>query len=481
MGVFLMILNSRNSQNSGYAHSRRLRDICLIARPTGEVEERAETETSNRANMSAQPLHLPEFRYMHAKNKNLADFIYDPDIPCKRTLELFLAQVDQDVIADESLREMIQRQLPEGSSEEMIDERMVNLEELLEFTITNWLPRMTKESGNSTSRQDRSCKTANQVLVQASLVEGFKILYSVMIEEKTTEEEGGGKRKRLSRGRELTKDEKEKRKEEKEERCIKKKLKQRIFDIPSLMDAREEHERQGEEHIPRTAQRKSQFVVESDKATCDKIEKTRKKKDIAMKKLLETKELLSGEDLEKAETSISKDLCWKREQRILDSGFARLLVDYVFPTSDQLLMLMTWKEICEPREIFKSDHHKEFALAMLMRFECVREITATPSWTDLRECKELSTLTEQDCIEKAELAGNEILQRWSDVIGKKAKRKVFIDRAIGSSLVRRCLRKLYVSAADEEILSRIYFKVLDLEDHTRETTEITFGEEELRI
>ena len=142
---------------------------------------------------------------------------------------------------------------------------------------------------------------------------------------------------------------------------------------------------------------------------------------------------------------------------------------------------MTWKEICEPREIFKSDHHKEFALAMIMRFECVREITATPFWTDLRECEELSTLTEQDRVEKAELAGNEILQRWSDTIGKKAKRKVFIDRAIGSSLVRRCLRKLYISAADEEILSRIYFKVLDLEDHTRETTEITFGEEELRI
>ena len=95
MIVFVMILYS---QNSVHARSHRLRDICFIARPTGEAEEQAKTETSNRANMSAQPLHLAEFRYMHAKNKNLADFIDDPDIPCKRTLELFLAQVDQDVL-----------------------------------------------------------------------------------------------------------------------------------------------------------------------------------------------------------------------------------------------------------------------------------------------------------------------------------------------------------------------------------------------
>ena len=433
--------------------------------------------------MPAQPLLLPEFRYMHANNKNLADFTNEPNIPCKRTLELFLAQVDPDVPGDESLREMIQRQFPEGSSEEMIDERMVHIEELVEITITNWLPRRTKESGNSTSRQDRTCKTANQVLVQSALVEGIKILYRVMIEEETTEEEGDGKRKRLGGGRELTEKQKERKKEKEEERCIKKKLKQRILDVPALLDAREEHERQGEEYIPRTAQRKSEYVVASDKATSGKIEKMKTKEDIAMKKLLEKSELLGGEDLEKAKTSINKDFCWKREQKMLDSGFARLLVDYVFPTNDQLLMLMTWKEICQPREIFKSEHHKEFALAMLMRFECVREITATPFWTELRECEceELPTLTEQGFIEKVELAGTEILQRWSDGIEKEATRKIFMDRAIGFSLVHRCLRKIYISAADEEILSRMYFKVSELEDHTRETTEITFGEEELRI
>ena len=469
------------SQNSVHARSHRLRDICFIARHTGEVEEQLETESSNRANMSAQPLNPSEFQYAHPNNNGLTEFTSDLNIPCHPTLTLFLAQDNMLVIDGESLEDMIRRQLPEGSSEEMITERMENIEGFVQLSIRNLLPRTTKESGNSTSRQDRTCKTLNQVRVQASLVEAFKILYSVMIEEKQIEEEGDGKRKRVKRGRELTEKEKKSRKAGKEEMCTKKKFKQRSLDVPALLDAREEHERQGEEHIPRTAQRKLEYVTASDKGTRDKIEKMKKKKGIAMKILWEQSGLLGREELEKAENSISKKFCWKREQRILDCGFARRLVDYVFPTSDQLLMLMTWKEICSPREIFKSDHHKEFALAMVMRFECVKEITATPFWTDLREREELSTLTEQDRVEKAEVAGNEILQRWSDTIEEKAKRKVFIDRAIGSSLIRRCLRKLYISAADEAILSRIYFKVLDLEDHTRETTEITFGEEELRI
>ena len=162
----------------------------------------------------------------------------------------------------------------------MIDERMVNVEEFVEITITNWLPRTTKESGNSTSRQDRTCKTANQVLVQSALVEGFKILYSVMIDERTTEEKGDGKRKRLRGGRELTEKEKERKKEKEEERCMKKKLKQRILDVSALLEAREEHERQGEEYIPRTAQRLAEYVMDSDKATLGKIEKMRKKKNI---------------------------------------------------------------------------------------------------------------------------------------------------------------------------------------------------------
>ena len=398
------------------------------------------------------------FVYHHPRHKDLPEFVEPTGtVPCIDTLNRFISMVDRgvtNVTASISLEKMIECDLPscvpQNNKKEEITKRVAELEKMVERAINVELPSVTKQSAGSYSRIDRSVNTKTQCVIQAAAVEAFHIMWNELIEPKT------------DGGRVCVKTAEEKKKDQRE----RKKFKQRSFDNAKFIGLRNETEKQSESYITSTEKRKQEFIDSHEKGSNDIITKIKKKHCTAMAKLLNSKGSNTDVDIEQSKEIIVKEHCWRKNQLMLDSGFAKRFIDYIFPTEDCLLFLTTWNEISPVKNAFNSQREEQFPSSMLMRFDCANEICSTNAWTEFRADTVRSDFDNdrrQELSKVVEITGSNILTSWSKKYARKHKANCFLADAITFGLVSRCIRKMEIPDQEEELLSNI---------------EITFEEEE---
>ena len=389
--------------------------------------------------MLRRGLSLAVFERSQPTDENLPDYIEDCEgIPCHETLNFVLAPTDSEEGWDHrkvGLREMVIRDLQQGRGMEEVEQRISDLEEMVERLTRREMPMGTKKSGKSYSRRDRAVKTRTQNLIQLAGVETFQILWKVLIEKDRPKKEGEKRGKR----------------EQKE----KKKQKQRIFDTVPLMRMREEFERRAEKHVVSTEERVSDFIVDYEKRMRVFAKRARTEKNLAMENIMGARR--SEEETKLAIAEIEEKDYSRKDQLMLDTEFAQYFVDFLFPREDQLLLLNMWKEISPIESVIKSQVDDEFAVSMMMRFECTKEICSTPEWSehcDSVSVQNLDADRKQELLESAEFIGSTILEAWSKKQDTSAPSRVFLRSAIDLCLVSRCLQRLN-KEKDEQTFSGI--------------------------
>lgn len=379
-------------------------------------------------------LNFPVFEIPKPAGSILPD--YKPtninEIPCHETLSNFIAPEASKRGWDHRqlpLREMVENDLSDGHGAKEIEERFDMLDKMVEIVEEMEMPLATKKSGNNVSRVDRGVKTNIQNLIRGAGVEAFHVVWNVMISSKESEEEKGKKlnKKREREGRQMER----------------KKQKQRINDMEPLIRIRCEFEKNEGDKLVSSEERIMEFIVGYEKKIKGFNRRWRKKEISEISEIRNAKR--PKEEIEKMVAEVEQRHSWRKDQLILDSELGRHFIGYLFPVTHQLLLLDTWKEISAVECVVKSHLDDSFPIAMMMRFNCTKEICSTPEWLELATMMDLLDFDEhrnQAIVERAKLAGCVILKSWSAKKHPFVACGIFLRHAIDADLISLCLKRI---------------------------------------